>query len=78
MLSVTQLLNFILTTRDRVWCGPALFPERSNCSGIWHGDAEAFHSLAIAMGVFGAESTDAALLIALAYVVQVQAKAWCV
>ena len=32
--------------------------------------------LAIAMGVFGAEGADAALLIALAYIVQVQAAAW--
>ena len=37
------------------------------------GDAIA---LAIAMGVFGAQGADAALLIALAYIVQVQAAAW--
>jgi len=33
-------------------------------------------ALAIAMGVFGAQGADAALLIALAYIVQVQAAAW--
>lgn len=33
-------------------------------------------ALAIAMGVFGAAGAEAALLIALAYVVQVQAAAW--
>ena len=33
-------------------------------------------ALAIAMGVFGARGADAALLIALAYIVQVQAAAW--
>jgi len=33
-------------------------------------------ALAIAMGVFGSAGADAALLIALAYIVQVQAAAW--
>ena len=33
-------------------------------------------ALAIAMGVFGAQGADAALLIALAYIVQVQSAAW--
>ena len=33
-------------------------------------------ALAIAMGVFGAKGAEVALLIALAYVVQVQAAAW--
>ena len=33
-------------------------------------------ALAIALGVFGTEGAEAALLIALAYVVQVQAAAW--
>jgi ACR3 family arsenite transporter len=33
-------------------------------------------ALAIAMGVFGAKGAEVALLISLAYIVQVQAAAW--
>ena len=46
-----------------------------NCSFV-SGEASGVTMLAIAIGVFREEGADAALLIALAYIVQVQAAAW--
>jgi ACR3 family arsenite efflux pump ArsB len=66
-------INFALST----WLGRWLLP---------HGDALALVygtvmrnlsiALAIAMSVFGTQGADVGLLIALAYIVQVQAAAW--
>ena len=67
------VLNFVISTL----VGKALFP-RGDAIALVYGTVMRNLSiaLAIAMGVFGAQGADAALLIALAYIVQVQAAAW--
>lgn len=72
-LVLIYALNFVISTL----VGKALFP-RGDAIALVYGTVMRNLSiaLAIAMGVFGTEGADAALLIALAYVVQVQAAAW--
>ena len=66
-------LNFAISTL----VGKTLF-RRGDAIALVYGTVMRNLSiaLAIAMGVFGAQGADAALLIALAYIVQVQAAAW--
>lgn len=72
-LVLIYLLNFTISTL----VGKLMFP-RGDAIALVYGTVMRNLSiaLAIAMGVFGAEGADAALLIALAYIVQVQAAAW--
>lgn len=72
-LVLLYMLNFVISTV----LGKALF-QRGDAIALVYGTVMRNLSiaLAIAMGVFGAQAADAALLIALAYVVQVQAAAW--
>jgi predicted Na+-dependent transporter len=72
-LVLVYALNFAVSTV----VGKALFP-RGDAIALVYGTVMRNLSiaLAIAMGVFGAQGADAALLIALAYIVQVQAAAW--
>ncbi|MCK0162388.1 bile acid:sodium symporter [Marinobacter sp. S6332] len=72
-LILIYALNFVISTL----VGKALFP-RGDSIALVYGTVMRNLSiaLAIAMGVFGEEGADAALLIALAYIVQVQAAAW--
>ncbi|MBU2872568.1 arsenic resistance protein [Marinobacter salexigens] len=72
-LLLIYALNFVISTL----VGKALFP-RGDAIALVYGTVMRNLSiaLAIAMGVFGEEGADAALLIALAYIVQVQAAAW--
>lgn len=72
-LVLIYALNFVISTL----IGKALFP-RGDAIALVYGTVMRNLSiaLAIAMGVFGTEGADAALLIALAYIVQVQAAAW--
>jgi len=72
-LVLLYALNFVLSTL----IGKALFP-RGDAIALVYGTVMRNLSiaLAIAMGVFGSAGADAALLIALAYIVQVQAAAW--
>ncbi|WP_144821191.1 arsenic resistance protein [Marinobacter piscensis] len=72
-LLLIYALNFVISTL----IGKALFP-RGDAIALVYGTVMRNLSiaLAIAMGVFGEEGADAALLIALAYIVQVQAAAW--
>lgn len=72
-LVLIYALNFVISTL----VGKALFP-RGDAIALVYGTVMRNLSiaLAIAMGVFGAQGADAALLIALAYIVQVQAAAW--
>ncbi|WP_100639115.1 arsenic resistance protein [Marinobacter salexigens] len=72
-LVLIYALNFVISTL----VGKALFP-RGDAIALVYGTVMRNLSiaLAIAMGVFGEEGADAALLIALAYIVQVQAAAW--
>lgn len=72
-LVLVYLLNFAISTL----VGKVFFP-RGDAIALVYGTVMRNLSiaLAIAMGVFGAEGADAALLIALAYIVQVQAAAW--
>lgn len=72
-LLLMYALNFALATAvGRAWFG------RGDAIALVYGTVMRNLSiaLAIAMGVFGAAGADAALLIALAYIVQVQAAAW--
>ncbi len=66
-------INFLISTL----IGKALF-RRSDAIALVYGTVMRNLSiaLAIALGVFGAKGADAALLIALAYIVLVQAAAW--
>jgi arsenite transporter len=72
-LALMYGINFALST----WIGRTWF-SRADAIALVYGTVMRNLSiaLAIAMGVFGAQGADAALLIALAYVVQVQAAAW--
>ncbi|GGE66148.1 arsenite transporter [Streptosporangium jomthongense] len=72
-LVLIYALNFVISTL----VGKALFP-RGDAIALVYGTVMRNLSiaLAIAMGVFGTEGADAALLIAMAYIVQVQAAAW--
>ncbi len=72
-LVLVYALNFAISTV----VGKALFP-RGDAIALVYGTVMRNLSiaLAIAMGVFGTQGTDAALVIALAYIVQVQAAAW--
>ena len=72
-LVLVYALNFAISTV----VGKALFP-RGDAIALVYGTVMRNLSiaLAIAMGVFGTQGADAALLIALAYIVQVQAAAW--
>ena len=72
-LLVMYAINFVLSTV----IGKRLF-ARGDGIALVYGTVMRNLSiaLAIAMGVFGAAGADAALLIALAYIVQVQAAAW--
>lgn len=72
-LFVVYLLNFVLATM----VGKTFF-VRGDAIALVYGTVMRNLSiaLAIAMGVFGPQGADAALLIALAYIVQVQAAAW--
>ena len=66
-------INFAVSTL----VGKALF-TRGDAIALVYGTVMRNLSiaLAIALGVFGAKGAQAALLIALAYIVQVQAAAW--
>ncbi len=72
-LVLIYALNFALSTI----VGKLMF-DRDDAIAMVYGTVMRNLSiaLAIAMGVFGAKGADAALLIALAYIVQVQAAAW--
>jgi ACR3 family arsenite efflux pump ArsB len=72
-LVLIYILNFVISTI----VGKAMF-QRSDAIALVYGTVMRNLSiaLAIALGVFGAKGADAALLIALAYIVQVQAAAW--
>jgi ACR3 family arsenite efflux pump ArsB len=72
-LVLIYFLNFTFSTI----VGKALF-KRGDAIAMVYGTVMRNFSiaLAIAIGVFGEKGTDAALLIALAYIVQVQAAAW--
>ncbi|MDP2074812.1 arsenic resistance protein [Hydrogenophaga sp.] len=74
-LVLMYALNFTLSTL----VGRALF-QRGDAIALLYGTAMRNLSiaLAIAIGVFREQGADAALLIALAYIVQVQAAAWSV
>jgi len=72
-LVLLYAINFLLSTL----VGKAMF-KRGDAIALVYGTVMRNLSiaLAIAMGVFGAQGADAVLLIALAYIVQVQAAAW--
>ncbi|NWN91867.1 arsenic resistance protein [Marinobacter adhaerens] len=72
-LLLIYIVNFVIST----FVGKVLFP-RGDAIALVYGTVMRNLSiaLAIAMGVFGEEGANAALLIALAYIVQVQAAAW--
>lgn len=72
-LVLVYAINFAVSTV----VGKALF-SRGDAIALVYGTVMRNLSiaLAIAMGVFGAQGADAGLLIALAYIVQVQAAAW--
>jgi len=72
-LALMYALNFVISTL----IGKAFF-KRGDAIALVYGTVMRNLSiaLAIAMGVFGEQGADAALLIALAYIVQVQAAAW--
>jgi len=72
-LLLLYAINFGISTL----VAKALFP-RGDAIALVYGTVMRNLSiaLAIAMGVFGAQGADAALLIALAYIVQVQGAAW--
>lgn len=72
-LVLLYALNFVISTL----VGKAMF-QRGDAIALVYGTVMRNLSiaLAIAMGVFGTQGADAALLIALAYIVQVQAAAW--
>lgn len=72
-LLVLYALNFVLSTL----IGRTMF-NRGDAIALVYGTVMRNLSiaLAIALGVFGAQGADAALLIALAYIVQVQSAAW--
>jgi arsenite transporter len=72
-LVLIYTINFIISTL----VGKALF-KRGDAIAFVYGTVMRNLSiaLAIALGVFGEKGADAALLIALAYIVQVQAAAW--
>lgn len=72
-LVAIYLLNFAVSTL----VGKVLF-QRSDAIALVYGTVMRNLSiaLAIALGVFGEKGADAALLISLAYIVQVQAGAW--
>ncbi|NTU53409.1 MAG: arsenic resistance protein [Chlorobiaceae bacterium] len=72
-LALIYLLNFVISTI----VGKSLF-GRNDAIALVYGTVMRNLSiaLAIALGVFGEQGADAALLIALAYIVQVQAGAW--
>jgi ACR3 family arsenite efflux pump ArsB len=72
-LVLIYAINFVISTL----IGKALF-KRSDAIALVYGTVMRNLSiaLAIALGVFGEKGADAALLIALAYIVQVQAAAW--
>ncbi len=72
-LVLIYAINFAISTV----VGKTLF-QRGDAIALVYGTVMRNLSiaLAIAMGVFGAQGADAALLIALAYIVQVQAAAW--
>lgn len=72
-LVLIYTVNFVLSTL----IGKLLF-TRNDAIALVYGTVMRNLSiaLAIALGVFGAKGADAALLIALAYIVQVQAGAW--
>ncbi|MBZ4218834.1 MAG: bile acid:sodium symporter [Chlorobium sp.] len=72
-LVLIYAVNFVISTL----IGKALF-KRNDAVALVYGTVMRNLSiaLAIALGVFGEKGADAALLIALAYIVQVQAAAW--
>lgn len=72
-LVLMYALNFTLST----WVGRALF-NRGDAIALVYGTVMRNLSiaLAIAIGAFREQGADAALLIALAYIIQVQAAAW--
>ncbi len=72
-LVLVYALNFVLSTV----VGKVMF-KRGDAIALVYGTVMRNLSiaLAIAMGVFGSAGSDAALLIALAYIVQVQSAAW--
>lgn len=72
-LVLLYAVNFVISTV----VGKAMF-KRGDAIALVYGTVMRNLSiaLAIAMGVFGTQGADAALLIALAYIVQVQAAAW--
>lgn len=72
-LVLIYVLNFVISTL----VAKTMFP-RGDAIALVYGTVMRNLSiaLAIAMGVFGSKGADAALLIALAYIVQVQSAAW--
>jgi len=72
-LALIYVFNFIISTI----VGRSFF-KRNDAIALVYGTVMRNLSiaLAIALGVFGAKGADAALLIAMAYIVQVQAGAW--
>ncbi len=72
-LMLIYAINFVISTL----IGKALF-KRSDAIALVYGTVMRNLSiaLAIALGVFGTKGADAALLIALAFIVQAQAAAW--
>ncbi|NTV93652.1 MAG: arsenic resistance protein, partial [Chlorobiaceae bacterium] len=72
-LMLIYAINFVISTL----IGKMLF-KRNDAIALVYGTVMRNLSiaLAIALGVFGEKGADAALLIALAYIVQVQAGAW--
>ncbi len=72
-LVLIYAVNFVISS----WVGKVFF-QRGDAIALVYGTVMRNLSiaLAIAMGVFGPEGAEAALLIALAYIVQVQAAAW--
>jgi predicted Na+-dependent transporter len=70
---IIYVLNFAIST----WVGKRLLP-RGDAIALVYGTVMRNLSiaLALAMNAFGPQGADAALVVALAYIVQVQAAAW--
>ena len=72
-LAVLYLVNFTVST----WVGRRFFPHADGIALVYGTVMRNLSiALAIAMTVFGEEGAEIALLIALAYIVQVQSAAW--
>ncbi len=72
-LAILYLINFIISTVLGRW----LFAKKDAIALVYGTVMRNLSiALAIAMGVFGENGSDIALIIALAYIIQVQAAAW--